>query len=413
MTAARKDMLFIEGELSDVLRSHIAKVTDAVNAIPERQFLNTDDDTIAQHIASEMTIQPIELHEEAKAMEQEEVQLDVTGRFEYGASEDERLVVPGLRVTVLIPFTGHASLWTLRPNRRQGVAARGIVTNPGSQGIGYLEIVIQRPSTALAEEYKRALEEDLQSIRFYLAAQKTQIDQANAELPKLALEAVNERRQRLEKHAGVAEALKRSPGAPDVSAIPIKRKLLRPLPPPPEQQPEPGIRDDDYEHILSVVRHEGRSYEATPKTFAVHGEEELRDIILAHLNGHYRGEATAETFRGKGSTDITIEDKNRAAFVAECKVWRGPGQLEKAVDQLLGYLTWRDCKAALIVFNKDVAGFTELQAKVPEVLRRHAKFSGQAKTREPGEWRFRFRSAEDEKRQITVHVFLFNLYLNG
>jgi hypothetical protein len=45
--------------------------------------------------------------------------------------------------------------------------------------------------------------------------------------------------------------------------------------------------EDDYEFILKVIRHEGRTYETTPKTFAVHDEEELRDIIVAHLNGHY------------------------------------------------------------------------------------------------------------------------------
>ena len=32
----------------------------------------------------------------------------------------------------------------------------------------------------------------------------------------------------------------------------------------------------------------------------------------------------------------------RSAFVAECKVWSEAGEIGKAVEQLLSYLTWRD-----------------------------------------------------------------------
>ena len=204
--------------------------------------------------------------------------------------------------------------------------------------------------------------------------------------------------------------LKKHPGAPDVEELPIRRKLIRPLPPAPSAPPEPAISDVDYEHILKVIRHEGRTWETSPTTYAKHDEEELRDFILAHLNTHYEGDATGETFRNNGKTDIRIEDQNRAAFVGECKVWRGAAELSKALDQLLGYLTWRDCKAALIVFNKNVAGFKELQVKAPETLRQHQNFLKEIKSSNAGEWRFQFRSADDPDRTVTVHVFLFNIF---
>lgn len=79
-------------------------------------------------------------------------------------------------------------------------------------------------------------------------------------------------------------------------------------------------------------------------------EEDLRNTLLAALNGIYKGDATGETFRNNGKTDICIERDNRAAFVAECKMWNGPSAIKKAIDQLDGYLTWRDCKTALIFF---------------------------------------------------------------
>jgi hypothetical protein len=160
-----------------------------------------------------------------------------------------------------------------------------------------------------------------------------------------------------------------------------------------------------------VIRHAGRTFETAPATFAKHDEEELRDFILAFLNSHYEGDATGETFRVKGKTDIRIESDNRAAFVGECKVWRGQKQISEALDQLLNYLTWRDCKAALVVFNKDVAGFADIQKKVSETLAEHTNHIRSIDTNPYGEWRFCCRSKDDSDRPITTHVFLFNLYV--
>jgi hypothetical protein len=160
-----------------------------------------------------------------------------------------------------------------------------------------------------------------------------------------------------------------------------------------------------------VIRHEGRTFETTPKTYAVHDEEELRDILLAHLNGHYQGDASAETFRRSGKTDIRIEDNSRAAFVAECKIWKGPKELSQAIGQLLGYLTWRDCKAALIVFNKHNAKFSAVLESIPSIFESHEKFRGAQPPHNGGEWQFRMSSHEDEGRVVRVHVFVFNLYV--
>lgn len=162
-----------------------------------------------------------------------------------------------------------------------------------------------------------------------------------------------------------------------------------------------------------MIRHEGRAWEAAPKTYAVHDEEELRHIILSHLKTHFEGAATAETFRKLGKTDIHISEKDRAAFVAECKIWAGASQLNAALDQLLGYLTWRDCKAALVIFNKNVAGFTDILGKIPAALEDHPNYvrTVSAEPNDEAERRFVFQSTEDEARDVTVHVFAFNLFV--
>jgi hypothetical protein len=225
------------------------------------------------------------------------------------------------------------------------------------------------------------------------------------------------RKGRFEAQKGIQKMLgiplKRREGVPSIEPIPLTRQLVRPLPSVPQGgfPPDPGIAEEDYAHILAVIRHEGRTFETIPKTCAKLDEEELRDILRAHLNGHYKGLATSEAFRGSGKTDICIEVNNRAAFVVECKLWRGAAELAAAIDQLLRYLTWRDCKTALIIFNKQNSKFSELLEKIPATVEAHPAYRRPGQMSGQGEWRFTLGAPGDDGQEIVLHVFAFNLFV--
>jgi len=410
------DLLFRTHDLSDFLRAREANVQEMIDEVRRDQFLATADDTLVEHMLSQLEVVPIELHEERTEMAQQESRMDVSSdRRRNPFGDPGPIYVASLRVTVTAPYTGDHELWHCRPSSWRLTGPRGRVRQPGPDGVGYLEIDVERPADFEPTEFKQRLDDTLKDVRFYLDSQRKQVEEHNRMLPNRIREAVAHRRKRLEQHAAVRKVLniplRQRAGVPSIEPIQAKRKLVRPLPPVPSVPPEPGIRDEDYDHILKVIRHEGRTFETTPATFAIHHEEGLRDIILAHLNGHYEGDATGETFRGAGKTDIRIEVADRAALVSECKVWRGPKQLNEALEQLLGYLIWRDCKAALVLFNKNVAGFTGIQDRISQTLSRHPNCLRMIDSGQPGEWRFLFRPTEDPDRRIAVHVFLFNLYL--
>lgn len=414
----RDNLLFYEGDLHGTLDNHTRQISEKVNAIPKDQFLSTPEQDLVEHIYADMHIEPLTLYEDSMEMDQHETKIDVSGyRDRNPFGDGGPIYVQGIRIVVSVPFTGESVLWKMRPNQWQSVFPRADVREARGEHAGHLELTYQQPSDAKPEQIKQQLESDLKSIRFYVDAQRNMVEQFNKSAPENIRRAVKSRKDKLEKHDGIADMLgipmKRRDGVPAVKPIQIKRTLVKPLPPPPKSgyKPEPGITDEDYEHILSVIRHEGRTFEATPKTYAVHDEEELRDIILAHLNGHYQGSATGETFRRSGKTDIRIEDQERAAFVAECKVWRGQKELLAAIDQLLSYLTWRDCKAAILIFNKHNAKFTELLEKVPETMMSHKNFKRDLGQQSDGEWRYIFTSLEDELRQVIVNVSIFNIYV--
>ena len=415
---SKDNVLFHKGDLSGTLRNLVAQIPIKVDAIPRDQFLTASEEDIFENIIAQVEIDPLVIYEDRKEMEAKETKSDVSGSKERVFFGDRGpIYVDAVEVTISIPFTGYSVLWHLRPDHYTSVFPQGKIHPPGNDGIGFLIMVFTQLKDESVNKIKSRFDEELERIRIYLKSQKQQVDSFNTSLAGYIQSAIKARKKKLKTFDGIIEMLgiplKRREGAPLIEPIPIKRKLIRPLPPPPKSgfKPEPGITVQDYEHILSVIRHEGRTFETTPKTYAVHDEEELRDIMLAHLNGHYQGTATGETFRRSGKTDIRIEDQNRAAFVAECKLWRGKEELSKAINQLLGYLTWRDCKTALILFNKQVAKFNDLLIKVPEALREHQKVKRELTKGDDGEWRFEFFSAEDESRQIIIHVFIFNLYI--
>jgi len=417
MPSFQRNHLFHRYDLGATMRAQLEGIGGRVDSLPKDRFIATSDQDLLDHFMSLMEIQPLQLHEDSSEMENEELQIDVSrDRRRNPFPNRGSIMVPGVKVTISIPWSGDSNLWEIKPSEFHTSFPYGAIREPNSDGIGYLDIVIEQAHDQGHDQIKEELDRNLKRIKDFIGFQKKEITQQNEQLPKLIGVAIQDRRDRLNKQEGISGILKiplkRKEGAPNIENIPITRKLVRPLPPSssPRKKPDWGILDKDYEHILGVIRHVGKTFETTPKTYAIHDEEELRDIILANLNGHYKGEATGETFRKKGKTDIRIENEERAAFVAECKIWHGQEDLFKAVNQLLGYLTWRDCKTAIIIFNKHNARFKEILKKIPDALSGHPKIIKFLREISPCEWKYIFSSEEDGSHEITIHVFIFNLF---
>jgi hypothetical protein len=148
--------------------------------------------------------------------------------------------------------------------------------------------------------------------------------------------------------------------------------------------------------------------ELSPHVFETLGEEDLRTHFLVPLNGHYEGHATGETFNFQGKTDILIRVNGRNVFIAECKFWSGEKAYLETIDQLLSYLSWRDTKAAVVVFNRN-ADFSAVLGKISAATPKHAHFKREVD--KPGETMFRyiFGQPSDPNREITLTVRAFDV----
>jgi hypothetical protein len=172
--------------------------------------------------------------------------------------------------------------------------------------------------------------------------------------------------------------------------------------------PEPTIDQSVYLKILEVIQDSGRNFERLPSLYTGKDEEDLRDYLIFQLEPRFEGSTTGETFNKSGKTDILMRYQGQNVFVAECKFWRGQKAHREALDQLLGYLTWRDSKTALVCFvdNKEIV--TILKA-AEESTRIHPCFVALKGKREESWFNYEFHLPNDNSRRVFLAILYFHL----
>ena len=173
--------LFREGDLERDLQTLLQKVPGHVDEIPKGQFLATPDDELVEYVFASMEIEPIELHEEAKTMEEpKETSIDVTNdpfRNMWREEGDHRsIVTPGMQTTISVPYTGANWLWDCRPSSYQLSYPRGNVRQSRDGGLGYLDVVIALPHDESKGKYQQLLDETLNSVRIFIDNQRINLD---------------------------------------------------------------------------------------------------------------------------------------------------------------------------------------------------------------------------------------------
>ena len=158
-------------------------------------------------------------------------------------------------------------------------------------------------------------------------------------------------------------------------------------------------------HIYSIFK----DYERLESTYKGKHEEDLRDMIIPPLNSSFIGtNSSAETFNRTGKTDIiTKAPDNSNVFIAECKIWRGEKMFLEAIDQLLGYVTWRDTKTALILFVKN-SGIVEIIEKAKSTIAHHPCYVDYKTQTEESSFSYIFHTNNDAQSHIALELMIFH-----
>jgi hypothetical protein len=171
--------------------------------------------------------------------------------------------------------------------------------------------------------------------------------------------------------------------------------------------PDPTLAESIYNDILETIHGVGKVIERLPNIYKDRDENSLRDLLLLYLEPRYTS-AAGEVFNSKGKTDILIRYDNSNAFIAELKFWEGQKHFSETIDQLFGYLTWRDSKTALVIFckNKD---FSSVLADVKQLLENHERLVDIVTVHDDSWLKCKLRFPDDTTKEVFLSVLLFHL----
>lgn len=404
--------LFVE-HLSDWAYQRVAQATAEARRVTETQLRETPlNELVARH-TEKWLVTPITLHEDRQRATSESRSLDARNyRESLFIGRGEPRTVPGTRITIHVPFDGTSDLFFLRPSQSNLNPPRGQVSEKPKEFLFSVDLPKFKEGDA-DELLKRRIGQTMAGVRQNFENQAREIDALNLRIQTAVRELLESRSGSLNVIASSLAALGiqvrgGSPSLPvhlDRTIIPRSSATVV-QPGAASRTLDRHITDRDYEDILSLIRHQCRTFEGAPGAFRKLGEERLRDVIRASLNAVYS--ASGEAFRKKGKTDMCIEAQARSAFVAECKCWGTHKALLKAIDQLLGYSTWRDTKTALVVFNKKNRDFAALRAKVMGILAEHPAYRRTLREDpDNAEWRVVFEG--DSGDHLVCHVMMYHL----
>ena len=409
MSNSESDLLFFGKELSVLIREYQAAINREVEGWERNRILASSESDLVTYLVEKYSLDPPRLLADQMHIENEgEAKIDVSGRFEYDVRDRGRpFHIPGSFVIVAIPFDGDGDLFEFRASTFNLNPPRGHVS--GSRVLLSFQGV-NMDAGRTREEINSTVEQIEQHLEWI----RRDCGGWNARVATVAEQSVRHRKERLLEQANMLSALglpmKRRTDSAVVSAVPVVRKERPVLPPIPVEAfvPEPELTDTEYDYILNVIDNMSKNIERSPTSFVQMKEEQIRDMILVNLNGHYEGDATGETFNAQGKTDILIRAEGRNAFIAECKFWRGPKILLEAIDQILGYLTWRDTKTALLLFCKNV-DFTHTLASIAGTVPEHKNFKRELERIGDTHVRYLFSQRDDPSRDLYLAVQAFNI----
>lgn len=407
--------LFYEIDLSMVLKERLQKMNDDIIGRSESYILNVNETEFLLYLVDNYSIDSLEVYFDDISVSKFEKSIPAEmfpGKGFLYYVEPGKLYKK-LVVRYHIPFSGNAQLLKYKPSNWI-MRTEDVLIDDNCVCFDIINFS-NNPKTIQnrAEEIISLFKSQLKNVR-------NQVDEFNSTLQNCAIDFFQDRKQHLLKTNDLLSSLgipiKKSTNVSETFSIPSPKnqKKIKISPPQVTEKgfkPEPTLDSTTYHDILKYIQDVGRQFERMPSTYFGKHEESLRDHILLVLEPNFEGSATGETFNKKGKTDILLRHEGSNVFIAECKFWKGEKVYLKTIDQLLSYLTWRDSKAAIVLFveNKD---FSSIIKKVESLTPNHPNYLGFLGKEDETWFSYRFHISDDPNREVKLTVLLFHIPSN-
>jgi len=399
--------LFNTDRLHNFLEKSKVQIYNEIDSLKANYLLSVNLEDVFEYLTDKYSIIPPELIKvdnniDIELIDQKENQLK---------KEDSwgRIINVNANIYVFsIPFSGDEKMFKYQPSSSSSVLPYG---NVNGQELHISFAVTDHDIDALKQEMNK----QIHTIEKYLGWIKNDVIKFNNELKVMILERLKTRKEKLLKDQGLVSSLgipiRQRKNTSTTYTTPVVRKPIT-IPKPKVSttpfKPEPELEKKTYEEIISTLRNMTIVMERSPSAFVKMGEEDLRTHFLVQLNGQYEGQASGETFNFQGKTDILIRVDGKNIFIAECKFWTGQKGLHETIDQVLGYLSWRDTKVAILLFNRN-KDFSSVLSQIPDTVKSHSHYKKQFVSNSETEFSFVLKSKVDDNRELMVTLLAFDI----
>jgi hypothetical protein len=407
MHQLRQDLLFNQYSLMSLFDKQKEQLKSEFDKMDTDYILNVPEEQLHDYLADKYRLEVPHLLVESSFAECDENKIDISNDQSRLIRDRSRpFFIDGFRVTISVPYVGERELFHFQPS--------SYTLSPPAADISQSSLQLCYVGENVDDDVKKQADKTIEDIQRYLNTMKADIERFHKDLDGYIKGLITKRKERYIQAHKVASNIgfplkKRNDSLTYISPeIKRKAKIEKPTPQVGGAAPEPVLSEDDYLHILNVIQNMVLVMERSPKAFSTMGEEDLRQHFLVQLNGHYEGQATGETFNFDGKTDILIRADGKNIFIAECKFWHGEEQFIRTVDQLLGYLAWRDTKTALLIFNRN-KNFTDVVAKAVKTISAHPMYVKSLDQLNETTFRFVFQQPQEHCKQLLLALAIFNV----
>jgi hypothetical protein len=390
-----------------------SKITSEINSQSDSYILNVNVDDFSAHLVQKYTLDIPELHFEKVYVDT--IEKDIPGsrfpRFDFMITDTNKMFRKQV-IIYHIPYSGDVNLLQLRPNPFTLMSYEANFDN--RQKCVLIEIINFYNDP---EKIKQQYNQEVNYLSSNYGNLRNNCQTFNTSLESSIRHSIDSRRQQvLQKNsllASLGVPMKKKEGIAETFSVPnpkLKDKIIvKPIVYEKDFKPEPALDDNNYKKILKIINDVGKNFERLPSTYKGKSEEDIRDHILLILDPNFElGSAGGETFNKIGKTDISLRYDSSVVFVAECKYWKGGKMYLKTIDQLLGYLTWRNSKVAVINFVQNNE-FSDVLEKVKISTKTHPNYLKELNSNDETWFNYKFHLNGDRNRELDLAVISFHL----
>ena len=374
------------GSVSDCLRKLYGELEGEIDSFADEKIVNCDVDEWTEYLTEKYRVEPISFYVDYATRSIQKTQIKRNNpwcHFGDVYGEPQFYMVDGCNIDYKVPFSGDDVLLKCTPSTYIMTSFEIFgFQKPSNTNYGFITIRLSYTNQEmkgfgdnLEEKVNSDFRNQFSSFEKMSGYANDDIRSYNENLTSNVQQLLNKRREKADVFFSFSKALKiplnLNSSSPNLTPIPLKKPHRANLnePKPHAQEQQFYIDDSDFENIIKIIHLCGAALEESAKTFNQFNEEALRDYIKGMLSSHYENTVTGETFRRVGKTDIQIQREDKAAFIAECKVWHGIKLFSDAIEQLFCYATWKDTKLSLIIFNKENKNFAGVQQQIQSWLK--------------------------------------------